>query len=158
MVSLSFRVQCISISFYIADQCYLQECRNRIVFFILTCFSSHQLLRFPEFPRKHTPSPPRCRTLSSWCEEQVDTDEQQTRDRLCKRGWGGGGWRMGWWALCLLMTSVLHWKWHTGAFKLMWLPSTFRFFYRAPSLPWGFFIFAGPSSLWLPSILETDAP
>lgn len=34
----------------------------------------------------------------------------------------------------------------------------FRSFYLSPSLPSGFLIFTGPSSLWLPSILETDAP
>lgn len=45
----------------------------------------------------------------------------------------------------------------TETFKLMWLPSTFPFFYLSP-LPSGFLIFPGPSSLWLPSIPETDAP
>lgn len=28
-------------------------------------------------------------------------------------------------AALVLMTSILHWKWHTDAFKLMGLPSTF---------------------------------
>lgn len=40
---------------------------------------------------------------------------------------------------------------HTETFKLMWLPSTFPFFYLSP-LPSGFLIFPGPSSPWLPSI------
>lgn len=45
----------------------------------------------------------------------------------------------------LLTTPVLHWKWHTDAFKLMWLPSTFRFFYISLLLyPSGFLIFTGP--------------
>lgn len=35
---------------------------------------------------------------------------------------------------------------HKDTFKLMWLPSTFPFFYLSP-LPSGFLIFPGPPSL-----------
>lgn len=40
MENLSFRVQCISISLFFRNQCYLQEFRNRIVCFTLTCVFS----------------------------------------------------------------------------------------------------------------------
>lgn len=64
------------------------------------------------FPRQHS-------ACSVPKEEQVDTHEQQTRDRLCtgeEEGGGGGGLVS---SMPALMTSILHCKWHTDAFKLI---------------------------------------
>lgn len=86
IVSLSPRVQCISISFfYIPDQCYRQERRNRIVNVpptrVFLPFNCCALQNFQEntLPPLHVAarSPP---DVTS----RLTTDEQQKRDRLCR--------------------------------------------------------------------------
>lgn len=153
MVRLSFRLQCTTISSPIAYRCYLPNCWSRIVRFVLTS------VLLPS-PAVHSWISKKIFSLFSmsllvllWKKRRL-THMSNRQEIDCVEGGGGGGLVS---PMPALMTSILHWKWHTDAFKLMWLPSTFRFFYLSPPLPSGFLIFPGPS-LWLPPILETDAP
>lgn len=127
---------------------HLQECRNRIVCFILTCvFLSITCCALQNFQENILP--PLHVTACSVPEVKNRLTQMSNRREMdcVGRGWG---------SVFVQITSILHWKWHIEAFKLMWLPSTFRSFYFAPftlrpfNFHWSF-----PR---LPSIVETDAP
>lgn len=59
--------------------------------------------------------------------------------------WGSGGWVAN--CVLVLMTSILHGKWHAGAFASMRLLSTFFYLFSLlyPALPSGFLIFTSLS-------------
>lgn len=135
-------------------RCYLLNCRSRIVRFVLTCV----LLPSPavhSWISKKIFSLFSMSLLVQFLKKRRLTHMSNRQEIDCVEGGGWVGVLVS--PMPVLMTSILHWKWHTDAFKLMWLPSTFHFFYLSPPLPSGFLIFPGPS-LWLPPILETDAP
>lgn len=150
-MSISFKAQCISISFYIEINAICRSAGTRVVSFVRTCVSLPSPAALSRISKKTSSLP--STSLCSSCEEQVDADEQQTRG-----GFGGGcAGRGSGGELAPLMTSALHWKWHLDAVKLMWLPSTFRSLYLPFFFAPGLFNFHW-SFPWLSSVLETDAP